>query len=148
MTSYNHAVTGALVAVAIKQPAIAFPVAVASHFLFDAVPHWDHKVALSKRKITNIGELIFTSLLVIILSLVINAPYWLTVSCMILAISPDIMWLPGILHGKLPAMDGPSLLHKVRRFHKKIQWSETGRGFYYEAIWFAAFLVLVLLFGR
>ena len=40
MTASNHAATGALVAVAVSQPYIAVPLALAAHFAMDGIPHF------------------------------------------------------------------------------------------------------------
>jgi hypothetical protein len=38
----NHVVAGALIGAAVPQPANAFTVGIASHFVMDALPHWGH----------------------------------------------------------------------------------------------------------
>ena len=40
MTATNHALTGTAVALTISNPFIALPVALASHFICDAIPHF------------------------------------------------------------------------------------------------------------
>jgi len=41
MTSTAHSLVGGAIAASISNPAIALPLAVSSHFLMDALPHWD-----------------------------------------------------------------------------------------------------------
>jgi hypothetical protein len=41
MLSISHAVTGAFIAVKIGNPVLAIPLILLSHYLEDAVPHWD-----------------------------------------------------------------------------------------------------------
>jgi len=41
MLSISHAVTGAFIAIHIQDPYISIPLILASHYLEDAVPHWD-----------------------------------------------------------------------------------------------------------
>lgn len=41
MLSISHAVTGAFIAVKIGNPYLAIPLILLSHYLEDAVPHWD-----------------------------------------------------------------------------------------------------------
>ncbi len=41
MTATGHAVIGAVIAAKIGNPALAIPVAIASHVAADAFPHWD-----------------------------------------------------------------------------------------------------------
>lgn len=41
MTATGHALIGTVIAAKVGNPALAIPIAVASHFLADALPHWD-----------------------------------------------------------------------------------------------------------
>jgi hypothetical protein len=41
MTATGHALIGTVIAAKIGNPALAIPIALASHFLADAIPHWD-----------------------------------------------------------------------------------------------------------
>jgi hypothetical protein len=41
MTATGHAIIGTVIAAKIGNPALAIPIAFASHFLADALPHWD-----------------------------------------------------------------------------------------------------------
>jgi hypothetical protein len=47
MLSISHAVTGAFIAVKVSNPALAIPLIILSHYLEDAVPHWDAGTGLS-----------------------------------------------------------------------------------------------------
>lgn len=52
MTATGHALIGTVIAAKVGNPAIAVPIAIASHFLADALPHWDtgtNKKAKTKR---------------------------------------------------------------------------------------------------
>ncbi len=48
MLSISHAVTGAFIAVKIGNPFLAIPLILLSHYLEDAVPHWDVGTGLTK----------------------------------------------------------------------------------------------------
>lgn len=53
MTATGHALIGTVIAAKIGNPALAAPIALASHFAADALPHWDtgyHRTHKSKRK--------------------------------------------------------------------------------------------------
>lgn len=53
MTATGHALIGTVIAAKIGNPAIAAPIALASHFVADAIPHWDtgyHRKQKSKQK--------------------------------------------------------------------------------------------------
>jgi len=41
MTATGHALVGTVIAAKVGNPALAIPIAIASHFLCDALPHWD-----------------------------------------------------------------------------------------------------------
>lgn len=146
MTGLNHAVTGALVAAAINNPALALPAALLSHFAADAVPHWDYKVrgGLRSRQTVMLVDLIIGIWVLFVLTLIVDATPWVVLAGGLLAISPDLMWLKFFISGK-PAMKGSkkSRLNQIRRFHHWIQWSESRRGIYAEAAWF--FLVIFLI---
>lgn len=53
MTATGHAVIGTIIAAKIGNPALAIPLAIASHFVADFLPHWDtgfHREQKSKGK--------------------------------------------------------------------------------------------------
>jgi len=41
MTATGHALIGTVIAAKVGNPALAIPIALASHFIADALPHWD-----------------------------------------------------------------------------------------------------------
>lgn len=52
MTATGHALIGTVIAAKVGNPVLAVPIAIASHFLADALPHWDtgtNKLKKSKR---------------------------------------------------------------------------------------------------
>lgn len=49
MTATGHALVGTVIAAKVGNPALAIPVALASHFLCDALPHWDTGYAREKK---------------------------------------------------------------------------------------------------
>lgn len=53
MTATGHALIGTVIAAKVGNPIAAIPIAIASHFLADALPHWDtgyHRKTKTKRK--------------------------------------------------------------------------------------------------
>lgn len=146
MTGINHAVTGMLVAVAVKQPAIALPAAFLSHFAVDMLPHWDYKVpGLPRmRRLVIATDLLASVWLIVLVAVLLLSHGWLAFLGGFLGILPDTMWLPYILHGKDSPMYKKTLLHVTRRFHSRVQWSESGIGFAVEVIWFVLMLLLLV----
>jgi hypothetical protein len=72
MLSISHAATGAFIAVKIGNPMLAIPLILLSHYLEDAVPHWDAGTGLGSGKKTReqaikhgIIDLILAGILVI-----------------------------------------------------------------------------------
>jgi hypothetical protein len=49
MTATSHALIGTIIAAKIGNPALAIPIAIASHIVADAIPHWDTATNRSKK---------------------------------------------------------------------------------------------------
>lgn len=135
-------------AVVVKQPAMALPAALASHFAIDAIPHWNYKTpdGLFVKRIAMITDLVLSILVTAFLVATIDIHVWIIILAAFLAILPDAMWLPAMLYDK-PTKPDPSLLGKLRAFHEKIQWSETTPGAIVEVVWFVSVAWLVLRLG-
>jgi hypothetical protein len=141
VTGFNHGMTGAIIALTLKQPALAVPIAFASHFIQDAVPHHDYfneggtKILRDKFNYLLAADFLFSVVLMIILGILFPAHKWLIWFCMAAAALPDAMWayyylyLRDIKHGKI--VFGP-----LARFHMKMEWLEVGWGAYLEVAWF------------
>lgn len=69
MTATGHAVIGTVIAAKIGNPALAIPLAVASHVVADAIPHWD---TATHRKDKSWNQLIFHTLLDIFVGFIIS----------------------------------------------------------------------------
>lgn len=146
MTGLNHAVTGALVAAAIDKPAIALPAALLSHFVIDAVPHWNYelKPRIGRRQVVMLADLALSLALLMVLALSVDANPWLVILGGLLGILPDTMWLRFFITGRPSIHGSPKrLINKIRRLHFWIQWSETSWGLIIEALWFPLMLVLI-----
>ena len=133
MTGSNHAVTGALIAVAVPQAAIAIPIALASHFVLDALPHYgdtNQHSWLNRhfKYVLTIDIAITTSFLV---TLAIWQPsHWvLMVICALVSVSPDLIWIKYLWadHKGIDNEHGA-----FARFSKWIQWGERPWGIYIE----------------
>lgn len=146
MTGLNHAVTGAFVATVVKEPIIAFPAALASHFLIDALPHWDYKISggQKRKQFVMAADLFFALLLLAIISYLLAEQWWLVFFGGVVAIAPDAMWLPNIVTGQPIKAKGSDIFSQVRRFHMRIQWSESKNGLFFEIFWFVLTLTLLL----
>ena len=143
MTGLNHALTGALVAAAIDEPAIALPAALLSHFVIDMIPHWDYRLPEVLKPLAVMMDFTLSLSLLLILAVTVDASPRMIIAGGILGILPDAMWLPGIVVGKEVPKSGKSVLHRVRRIHSKLQWSETRSGLIVEIIWLPLMIILL-----
>ncbi len=145
MTAINHAVIGGLIAVAIPHPTVALPLALVSHFLLDSLPHY------YTRKLKNFFRVFYTDgalvTLFLILLAVFRPDHWLLIAaCGLVAISPDLMWIPNglrTLH-KQPRKK----LNAILRFHKNIQWGEREWGLFVELPWLVIFSTILIVSER
>jgi len=134
MLSISHAATGAFIAVKVTSPLLSVPLILASHFIFDAVPHWDAGTGLTKKLITprqaliqEIPDLLLSGVLIFALypstltllsstslTLQNTAPLWGG----FLALLPDFLEAPrNFLHHE------PNWLKPFNRFHHSFHHS-------------------------
>jgi hypothetical protein len=141
MQAINHTVFGSLIATTISEPAIALPLALASHFLMDAIPHYgeDPKAPRgSKAYYIRIAADLLASVIVLLFFLSLHPAHaWLLGACVVVAVMPDFLW-PFALFVK---QKGP--LWAFFRFHKRIQ-TESRAGIFVEIGWFAITTSLVV----
>src|SRR5688572_9701730 len=124
MRAINHAVTGALIGTAVGQPLLALPLAYASHFVLDGIPHWESdEKDLSNRMMRSVflGALVVDALSCFALFCwLIYSGAVLPAFCAVAAASPDFMWLPMFvksLRDQKPELPrGP-----LARLHIKVQ---------------------------
>jgi hypothetical protein len=146
MTGLSHAVTGALVVAAINKPVLALPAALASHFLVDAIPHWNYEIKphIARRIVVMLADLTLSLTLLLVLAVTVDANPYLVIAGGLLGILPDTMWLRFFITGRPSIHGNPKrLINRVRQFHHWIQWSETAKGFFVELIWFPLMLWLI-----
>ena len=146
MTGFNHGVTGAVIALSVKHPALAVPLAFLSHFACDLIPHFafpkkDHFTR--KFNIVIASDFLFAVLLMVILAVLFPAHKWLIWACMVAAASPDLMWAYHRLYVE-HLKKRPAKLGLVGRFHSKIQWSQTLTGALGEGVWFLIMGAIIL----
>ncbi len=145
MRAVNHAVTGALIGLGVSNPALAIVLAFGSHFVLDAVPHYDAAGSESQR----LSSHQFRTLLVpdallcglVVLALAVSRPHdWLLAAGFaFVATSPDLFWLPKFIHAQRTGRTLPNR-NIFWRFHDWVQWWAHPKGVYIELTW-------LLLFG-
>lgn len=146
MTTSNHILTGTLIALTVKEPALAVPLALASHFIIDALPHWgDPDMSKSPRKrFYSYAKVELLGITGIILLLLTGVYGWnLVLLCSIVAILPDIEWpIRYLAYARLGERPPQTVTAK---WHKKIQRFERPWGGYIEATYF--FVGYMILLG-
>ena len=150
MTAPNHALTGALIGLTISNPAVALPLAFLSHFVCDAIPHYDPPETDKALRLNSkrfMYEFLFVGAglcMLLVLALAFTRPqHWLTAAvCAFLATSPDLFWIPRFLHVKRTGQDKP-LANPFLKFHSWIQWRTGPKLFWLESVWFMAGVALV-----
>lgn len=147
MRAVNHALTGAIIGLSVKEPAIALPLAVISHFICDVVPHHGSNLPAKKWLKSKIFKnLLYADALlclILVLLLAVRHPlnWQLSAICAFLAAAPDFLWLPRFVS----AQSGrPRKFNRFDKFAKQIQWFERPIGAVVEVAWFAAGIILLM----
>jgi FlaA1/EpsC-like NDP-sugar epimerase len=146
MQAINHALTGALIGLAVGEPVIAAPAAVVSHFVCDAIPHFGVVNNVDKylrspafRKMLY-ADATLCFILVAVLAAVQPAHWQLAAVCAFFAAAPDFLSFKryvSALRQKKYNFRG------YTRFARNIQWFERPIGAVVEAAWLAAGLILI-----
>jgi len=138
--------TGALIGLTVSSPVIALPLAVASHFVLDSIPHYadDERVPINS-KIFAI-ELAVDALLcgLLVLALMARTPdNWFVPSLAALAAaSPDFMSIARYLRGIRRGDTSKDSKYTIRQFHTRIQ-NESPKAWPVEVIWALGCIVLL-----
>lgn len=130
MTGLNHVLTGSAIALAVKQPLWAAPLAFLSHFVLDATPHFGGTPLYEFGKhrlfpyIMVADGLISLSAVAFIGSLVPELTNVILL-CALCAILPDVILFTYYANGRPKTW--------FHRFHLGIQWFERPPGLLVEA---------------
>ncbi len=145
MTATNHALTGAIIGLSITNPLLALPLALLSHFICDALPHYtDESTKVGSRAFAlylmcdMLGAIAVATFL-----FVLRPDAWFVACwCAFLATSPDLMWIQLFVRAQKTGKEVRPT-HLVARFHKKIQWFARPIGAIVEYAWAAGCLFLL-----
>ncbi len=147
MTGTNHAMTGGVIGLVIGGP-IAIPIAFASHFLLDWMPHLgfeklEDRMASRNRLLTAIT--IDGILLAIVFGFgFVHGLPWYVFASMLAAISPDFVWLYRFIFEEKLGKIKPGPLTGLNKFHSDIQTRETPRGIWIELFWLVSMSVVAI----
>jgi hypothetical protein len=162
MTATNHALTGAAIAMLVKRPELAIPAAFLSHFVLDALPHynppnmnknfknyqdaWNKKLKFKSFRIIFATDMLL--FLVVLLAVPLLAPS---------QVSPLTVFFSAVA-GAAPDFDGglrfllrqSGILRKqakendwFSRYHLAVQWMEQPWGIYVELVWLVFILCAI-----
>jgi hypothetical protein len=136
MLMVNHALTGAVLGLTIRNPAMLAPAAVLSHFVLDAIPHFGHHESSLKStrwRITGLVDGLVTALAVTV-ALLIWPQYTNHIMLGVgFAILPDLFYIPEILLGR-------RITGWFGRWHSRIQWGENPTGWPVDLAWLTLLL--------
>jgi hypothetical protein len=148
MTGINHVVTGAVIAGVVQQPALALPLAFASHFMLDSMPHfgfqnWDKARLKQKRLINGVITVdVVLIILIIILFISQGAPTLFYIAGFV-AFSPDLAWVHQFIVNRQLETSENKPHGGFNEFHERIQSRERPSGIYIEVAYL--FMISVIL---
>lgn len=149
MRAINHALTGAIIGLAIENPAIAVSAAVLSHYVCDVIPHFGANLpGNTELKSGRFRNLLYIDALLcalLVLTLALMRPHhWLVAAVSAFAASaPDFLSVTKyvqIRRGKAWKAGW------YNRFAHGIQWFERPIGAVVEVAWLVAALVIIAPF--
>jgi hypothetical protein len=137
MTGYNHVAVGVLVAVIIKNPVVVVPVAFASHFVLDALPHFKYPEHNSNKFLYLLAIDGALCSAIYIFALYKWPHQWLAITLgAFFAALPDFMWL---FYYKKPLPK-----NWFYKFSAWIQWGERPWGMLIEIPVFALLVFTII----
>jgi len=143
MTATNHAVTGAVIGLALGNPFLALPLSLISHYAMDTLPHFGKMWPLKSRKfiLYLIFEALFCFLIVLTMFIIKPQHYVLGIICAFVAAAPDflsIKFFKKTLEGKkyVPG--------RYFKFASGIQKKESPENIKYDIFWFIILLIIFI----
>lgn len=137
MTGLNHTATGAVIALVVRQPALALPLALASHFVLDALPHFgvDHADKAQQTLLRKVVTYDAFATILLLLTVYLATRSLFVVVCMLITLVPDSIWFIkyGYDRQRGRAFSLPNDVFS--RFHKRIQWGERPWAWRLELVW-------------
>jgi hypothetical protein len=148
MTATNHSITAANLALITKTWWI-LPIALVSHFVLDALPHFGSTKGKDVDKkfivVYTIDFILLCSLWLIVL-LVTGHFRFLVIAAMTAAALPDVVWIYRLIL-KLRKKIVPKK-NILTRFHTAIQWGERSWGWTIELGWLSVMAVIFISLVR
>lgn len=145
MTTSNHILAGALIALTVHEPVLIVPLAFASHFILDALPHYGYegdgyKEAL-KYKLTYVMEALgFIGFVLLAVSGVFEKNFVMIAA--FFAVLPDFEWPYRYVFFERKGLKPPSTF--MTRFHQNVQWCERSWGIIPEVVFFIVGYTIII----
>lgn len=129
MTATNHSLFGAVVALAIKEPILVVPIALASHFALDVLPHFGMHTWEERQRHKKMFKAYFVvegAALLAVFSLfwLLSAPFLVYVGSFV-AMSPDFIWGYRFLVTERLGKKRPLAMNRFNQWHSDIQKHES-----------------------
>ena len=146
MIATNHALTGAIIGLSLNQPLMAVPLALMSHFVMDALPHYGSNLpdtVLYKTKIFRnylVLEAIVCFLIVVTLALMRPENWILGSVCAFVAAAPDLASINHYVKLRYGKLWQPGLYVK---FAGSIQWFQRPIGWVVELTWAVGAVIIL-----
>ncbi|HSX05426.1 MAG TPA: hypothetical protein VLF69_03090 [Candidatus Saccharimonadales bacterium] len=150
MTITNHVLAGAIIGLTVKNPAAAIVLALASHFVLDALPHFGYVGnkgygEAMKHRLSYIVAIAMLCTTIAVAVVLVVYGRWFALLTGAIAASPDAIGVYNYLvyekHGKR-AGGMVRLVHV--QFHRVIQWCERPWGVITEALVFLGLGALLI----
>lgn len=130
MIGFNHALAGGLIAKFVPWP-LAAPLAVASHFVLDMLPHYG--IPAHKRDSSRFWKYFFVADFLLTLSLAfwaIHYHHYAMYVCGQIAVLPDFVWVARVV--RKHSFDFSSAESRYEKWHIRIQHYEFPGGLWIE----------------
>jgi len=146
MTGINHILVGGIIGATVATP-VALPLAFASHFLLDALPHYgiDEGVERSKDWVWKVDAVLIAIFAIYMYSASFDVRLWAIASA-VAAVSPDFAWIYRFsVKERFGKTKPQETKNKFNQFHADIQKHESKDLLWVEAV---VLIVLIGVFGN
>jgi hypothetical protein len=149
MTATNHILVGSIIGLTIDRPVLALALALISHFVLDALPHFGYPgnkgygEAMKHKQsiIVSAADLVIFSIIILVL---VFSNEWFALTTGLFAIAPDMLGIYNYLVFEKNNKSPSNFVRSVHiNFHRKLQRYERPWGMWVELV---VFLVLVPIF--
>lgn len=144
MNVSNHVLVGSAIALTVRQPAVALPLALASHYVLDALPHFGYHrkgyQEIFRHKLTYVATALDCIGVGVLLAAVATQS-WPVFLAACVAASPDIEWLYRYAWYERKGYEAPA--GRSWRFHEGIQWCERPWGLIIEIGFFIGGFIII-----